>query len=71
MTTLTHNCTTLSATRPRGFWTRLASVGTLYRHRRALAEMPSYMLDDIGISRAEAMAEAAKPLWDVPQHWLK
>lgn len=71
MTTQTQAYTVQPRTRHGGFWTRLASVGSLYRQRRALADMPTYMLDDIGISRKDAMTEAAKPLWDVPQHWLK
>jgi uncharacterized protein YjiS (DUF1127 family) len=33
------------------------------RQRRALAELPSELLKDIGVSRAEAMREAGKPFW--------
>jgi uncharacterized protein YjiS (DUF1127 family) len=33
------------------------------RQRRALQEMSDHMLRDIGISRAEASGEAAKPFW--------
>ncbi len=71
MTTLTQTCTALPRAANRGFWTRLTSAGSLWRQRQALAAMPDHMLDDLGISRADAMAEAAKPMWDVPQHWLK
>lgn len=31
--------------------------------RRELAGMSNHMLKDIGISRADAMAEASKPFW--------
>jgi uncharacterized protein YjiS (DUF1127 family) len=33
------------------------------RQRRALREMGDHMLRDIGITRAEASGEAAKPFW--------
>jgi uncharacterized protein YjiS (DUF1127 family) len=33
------------------------------RERRALMELSDHMLRDIGISRAEARGEAAKPFW--------
>jgi uncharacterized protein YjiS (DUF1127 family) len=32
--------------------------------RRQLAEMDDRMLSDIGISRADAWAEASRPFWD-------
>lgn len=33
------------------------------RSRRDLAELEEYLLDDIGIARAQALREAAKPFW--------
>jgi uncharacterized protein YjiS (DUF1127 family) len=33
------------------------------RQRRALLELSDHVLRDIGISRAEAQGEAAKPFW--------
>lgn len=41
----------------------------LWQQRRALAKMDDRQLDDIGVSRADALAEATRPLWDVPAHW--
>lgn len=39
----------------------------LYRarahQRRLLAQMPDYLLKDIGISRADALQECEKPFW--------
>jgi uncharacterized protein YjiS (DUF1127 family) len=35
------------------------------RERRALMELSDHMLRDIGISRAEAHREAARPFWRV------
>lgn len=34
-----------------------------YRQRRALRGMPEYLLKDMGLSRADAEQEAAKPFW--------
>ncbi|MCZ7597921.1 MAG: DUF1127 domain-containing protein [Gammaproteobacteria bacterium] len=31
--------------------------------RRELAELPEYMLRDIGLTRDQALVEAAKPFW--------
>ncbi len=37
------------------------------RSRRALAMLSDYHLRDIGITRAQAMEEAARPFWDGEQ----
>mgnify|MGYP001765411063 CR=1 FL=1 len=39
------------------------------RDRRALLRLEPHLLRDIGLSEAEARAEAARPVWDVPSHW--
>jgi uncharacterized protein YjiS (DUF1127 family) len=44
---------------------------SLYRQRRALARLDDRALEDIGITRAEADAEARSGFWDVPNHWVK
>ena len=41
----------------------------IWQERQSLTNMGPSLLDDIGINRAEAMAEAARPIWDVPQTW--
>jgi uncharacterized protein YjiS (DUF1127 family) len=41
----------------------------LYRQRRRLAALDEARLADIGVSRDEALTEAARPLWDVPASW--
>ncbi|WP_298261382.1 DUF1127 domain-containing protein [uncultured Litoreibacter sp.] len=41
----------------------------LYRQRRALAALDDTRLADIGLNRAEAEAEAARPVWDAPSYW--
>ncbi len=42
-------------------WTRCAAVR--WRERRMLATLDDRLLRDIGISRSQALAEAAKPCW--------
>ncbi|PWE33742.1 hypothetical protein DDZ14_03500 [Maritimibacter sp. 55A14] len=42
-----------------------------HRERRKLARLDDHMLDDIGVNRAEALREARRPIWDVPENWLK
>jgi uncharacterized protein YjiS (DUF1127 family) len=39
--------------------------------RRQLAEMDDRMLSDIGISRADAWAEASRPFWDQRRKHLR
>jgi len=34
-----------------------------------LADGDSHLLADIGLTRAAARAEAARPIWDVPANW--
>lgn len=41
----------------------------VWRSRRALAHLDARALEDIGVSRDRAAAEAAKPIWDVPANW--
>ena len=53
-------------------WTGLGRVHdmlALRRQRKALAELEDHQLNDIGVSREEAETEAARPAWDVPNHW--
>ena len=40
-------------------WTEIS------KQRRALAEMSDHQLKDIGVTRFDADAEAARPFWDV------
>ena len=44
----------------------LAALISLHRSRRALARLDAAALRDIGLTRAEALAEARRPIWDVP-----
>lgn len=51
----------------RGVWRRTLSTFRRWernrRTRRVLLTMKPYQLKDIGLSRADAVAEAAKPFW--------
>jgi uncharacterized protein YjiS (DUF1127 family) len=46
-----------------GLWATLRAGWGRQRTRRCLAELDAHMLKDIGISYAEAEAEANKPFW--------
>jgi uncharacterized protein YjiS (DUF1127 family) len=39
------------------------------RQRDHLASLDTALLDDAGITRDAATAEAARPIWDVPPSW--
>jgi hypothetical protein len=44
---------------------------TAWRQRLHLRELDDRMLDDIGVTRSQAEAEADRPFWDVPSYWLE
>lgn len=58
---------TLFAPRRRGL--SLLRFIALRRSRRALAALDAAALRDVGISPADAQAEAARPIWDAPAAW--
>ncbi|MFD1157491.1 DUF1127 domain-containing protein [Roseovarius aestuarii] len=39
---------------------------TVYRQRRVLARLDDAALDDIGLSRDDALRESRRPFWDLP-----
>lgn len=41
----------------------------LYKQRRALLKMDADQLSDLGLTKSQALAEAKRPIWDVPAHW--
>lgn len=47
----------------------LSGLFALWRQRQTLASLDDTMLRDIGVTRAQAEAEAGKPIWDVPATW--
>lgn len=54
-----------------GIWNGLYSALLLVRSRRSLAHIDDRLLDDVGISPDQARAEAQRPIWDVPQRWIR
>ena len=44
----------------------LSAAFAAYRQRRVLARLDDRTLADIGLTRAEASTEAARPVWDLP-----
>ncbi|WP_374431688.1 DUF1127 domain-containing protein [Tabrizicola sp.] len=54
---------------PGRFLARLIAIEAMARSRRSLARLDDHLLRDIGLTRAEAEAEAEKSAWDSPLHW--
>ncbi|WP_299623188.1 DUF1127 domain-containing protein [uncultured Tateyamaria sp.] len=67
MTDCTAHSTQFSRPAARGF--SIVKMIDVWRSRRALAQLDSTRLDDIGLSVKRAAAEEAKPIWDVPATW--
>ncbi len=53
----------------RGLTVRLLAMLALRAQRRKLATLDAAQLRDLGLTPAQAAAEAARPVWDVPAHW--
>nr|WP_232209643.1 DUF1127 domain-containing protein [Rhodobacter sp. SW2] len=49
----------------------LRQAAALRHQRHTLAELDDATLADIGLTRDQALAEAARPLWDVPATWRR
>lgn len=49
----------------------VSTLLALHRQRRALGQLDQAALDDIGLSRSQAEAEARRPPWDIPCEWVK
>ncbi|MEP2715467.1 DUF1127 domain-containing protein [Pseudophaeobacter sp.] len=75
MTYTANSCTparALPCTTPRVRFSLLSFVSarlSLLRQRRALKSLDARALEDIGISRSEAMKEAERQIWDAPESW--
>lgn len=60
-----------SARRAPSLLARVMAAHSVARQRKALSELSDAQLADIGLTRAEADREAARPAWDAPQHWTR
>ena len=49
--------------------TTLRTALAAHRQRQFLAHLDDRTLHDIGLTRTEAMSEAARPIWDIPANW--
>ena len=48
---------------------RVQQYLALARQRKQLAALDEHLLEDIGVSRRQALAESAKAPWDAPAAW--
>lgn len=49
----------------RGLVSAFADMFATWRQRRELAALDGHRLADIGLTRADALREAARPAWDL------
>ena len=48
---------------------RIATAFAVWRQRRNLAELPSYLRHDLGLTEDQVRRESRRPIWDVPEFW--
>ncbi|MEO1734301.1 MAG: DUF1127 domain-containing protein [Pseudomonadota bacterium] len=41
----------------------------VWRQRQSLKSLDAHLLNDIGVTEQQALKEARRPIWDVPQTW--
>lgn len=46
------------------------ALDSLRRQRNDLRKLTDEQLRDVGLTRAQADAEARRRIWDVPAHWI-
>ena len=49
----------------------LTQYYNVWSQRQALKSLDAAVLNDIGITRAQADAEAKRPVWDAPTNWTR
>lgn len=52
---------------PRGPGLSLADMLAVWRQRRDLATLDRTRLSDLGLTKAQALRESARPAWDLPR----
>ena len=60
-----------NTTKPPGLFGRIRRALSLHSERQAFRRMDDALLRDIGLTRDQAMKEAARPIWDVPTTWRR
>ncbi|MEP0564713.1 MAG: DUF1127 domain-containing protein [Paracoccaceae bacterium] len=72
MMILSENFTTYAQLRGRKtLVSRVFLFLSIWRERNALNELSPHLLQDIGVSEAQAKAEASRPVWDAPARWIQ
>ncbi|KCV80972.1 hypothetical protein ATO10_14259 [Actibacterium atlanticum] len=70
---MTHFTQYLGTARAHGrqgsFFTSLRAAFMLGKQRHELAQLSDAQLDDLGLTRDQVLAEAKRPVWDVPSNW--
>ena len=56
---------------PRKSYISLFSLYSLWRSRRALAQLDHRILDDIGVSYSDAQTESQRGFFDIPKNWVR
>lgn len=51
--------------------TILLNAIELRRQRNLLKSLDECRLNDLGLSREEALSESNRPIWDVPTYWQR
>ncbi len=63
--------TPIGPCRPRrSLLARIGGMIALRRQRQHLAQLDARLLQDVGLTAAQAGTEAARPAWDAPPHWF-
>jgi uncharacterized protein YjiS (DUF1127 family) len=70
-TTHAHSMTVQARGRSGSLLARLIQVHAGWEQRRHLANLDDAALCDIGLTRAQANVEAARPIWNAPDQWLR
>ena len=52
-----------------GLFARIPQIVSMRRQQRALSLLDDHLLSDVGLTRAQALKEAARPIWDAPHGW--
>lgn len=67
-----HSTAAIPSAKPRARFSLLSFVANrldLLNQRRQLSTLDARTLEDIGISRRDALKEAGRPIWDAPESW--
>lgn len=69
-TTSSRSVAAHSAFSMRGLFARIQTLRDVARQRSSLRTLDAHLLNDIGLTRFEALSEAERPIWDTPNQGL-